>query len=281
MKYLFSLLTIALFLTNCGNDLPNPNVDPATQLQEEISNIKSYLLANNITAEETSSGLHYVIEEQGSGSFIDENAEINIILSGYFLDGTTFDGTVECTPATFRVSQLIQGIREGITKFNVGGKGTLYIPSALAFGQTANGPIPANTTVVFEFELVDLQPYEVGKMKAYIAEKGLTVDSTTSGIYYVIEEPGEGDHPTVSSTVTVNYKGYFLYGDIFDQSNTPATFELNNVILGWQEAIPLLKAGGSATFLIPSGRGYGSAGTQGIPGNSVLIFEVELIEFRN
>lgn len=281
MKYLFSLFTIALFLTNCGSDLPSPSIDSATQLQNEITDIKDYLVANNLTAEETNSGLHYIIEEKGSGSFIDENTEINIILKGYFLDGTTFDGTVECTPATFRVSQLIPGLIEGITNFNVGGKGTLLIPSALAFGQNGNGPIPSNATVIFEFELVDLEPFEIGKMKAYLAEKGLTADSTASGIYYIISEPGEGEHPTVNSTVTVNYKGYYLYGDTFDQSTTPATFELNSVILGWQEAIPLLKPGGKATFLIPSGRGYGSVGTQGIPGNSVLIFDVELIEFRN
>ena len=106
---------------------------------------------------------------------------------------------------------------------------------------------------------------------------------TKSGIHYVMEKEGEGDaHPTVNSQVTVHYRGTLLDGTVFDSSydrGEPISFKLSQVIPGWQEAIPLLKKGGKATFVIPSGMAYGARKAGKIPPNSVLAFEVELIDF--
>ncbi|MFN9955636.1 MAG: FKBP-type peptidyl-prolyl cis-trans isomerase, partial [bacterium] len=72
-----------------------------------------------------------------------------------------------------------------------------------------------------------------------------------------------------------------LDGTIFDQTtgNQTATFPLANLIPGWQEGIPLLQKGGKGTFLLPSALGYGPNPVGPIPANSVLIFEIELIDF--
>lgn len=84
--------------------------------------------------------------------------------------------------------------------------------------------------------------------------------------------------PTAASNVTVAYKGYFTSGTVFDQSPSAGiSFGLNNVIKGWTEGIPYFKAGGSGILLIPSSLGYGSSDYSGIPGGSVLIFDVNLI----
>lgn len=114
---------------------------------------------------------------------------------------------------------------------------------------------------------------------AYISAYGLDAQRTESGLYIVIDNPGTGASCDISSTVTVAYKGYFDNNDVFDESNG-ATFPLTNVIQGWQEGIPYFKEGGSGKLLIPSALGYGPTGQGPIQGNTVLIFDVELIDVQ-
>ena len=115
----------------------------------------------------------------------------------------------------------------------------------------------------------------------YIAENGLDANVTEQGLYYVIDEEGTGARPNLSSTVTVDYEGTTLDGNVFDSSydrGVPATFPLNNVILGWRIGIPLFREGGAGTLLIPSHMAYGDEPPPGssIGRNEVLIFDVEL-----
>jgi len=117
-------------------------------------------------------------------------------------------------------------------------------------------------------------------IQTYLADKNLTAQSTASGLHYIIEVEGDGEHPTVNSSVTVFYKGYYPDDVIFDQTGTnPATFPLGNVILGWQEGIPVFKKGGKGKLFLPSALAYGSTPPQGIPKNAVMIFDVELVSF--
>lgn len=112
----------------------------------------------------------------------------------------------------------------------------------------------------------------------YIADNDLNATRTSSGLYYVIDEEGTGDRPTAASNVTVAYKGYFTDKAVFDQSlETGVSFNLNGVIKGWVEGIPYFKEGGSGMLLVPAHLGYGSFNYRGIPGGSVLIFNVKLI----
>jgi FKBP-type peptidyl-prolyl cis-trans isomerase len=118
-------------------------------------------------------------------------------------------------------------------------------------------------------------------IQQYIRDKGLTADSTSSGLYYAIVDSGVGNAPNTGSYVTVYYKGYYTNGVIFDQTvGTTASFLLSNVIQGWKEGIPLIKKGGRITLLIPSALGYGANGFSSVPGNTVLIFDVELVNFQ-
>ena len=98
-------------------------------------------------------------------------------------------------------------------------------------------------------------------------------------MYYVINEAGTGKQPTTTSNVTVAYKGYFTNGSVFDQSNADGiSFGLQQVIRGWTEGIPYFKEGGSGILLVPAHLGYGNSDYSGIPGGSVLVFEVKLIK---
>jgi FKBP-type peptidyl-prolyl cis-trans isomerase FkpA len=112
----------------------------------------------------------------------------------------------------------------------------------------------------------------------YLAKNNLTAQKSESGLYYIIKEPGTGTQPTATSNVTVAYKGYYTNGTIFDQSSDAGiSFGLNQVIKGWTEGIPYFKTGGSGILLVPAHLGYGNYYYRGIPGGSVLIFDVKLI----
>jgi len=118
----------------------------------------------------------------------------------------------------------------------------------------------------------------------YAKEKNLTLQKTEKGVYYVIEKEGTGtEHPTLASTLTVHYHGTLLNGSVFDSSvdrGKSIDFPLSRVIVGWQDGIPVLTKGGKGKFIIPSSLGYGSRAAGKIPANSVLVFDVELIDFK-
>lgn len=125
---------------------------------------------------------------------------------------------------------------------------------------------------------IDYSAQNEQQIKDYLSKNNLTAERTESGLYYIINEPGEGENPTVTSKVTVAYKGYFTNGTVFDQSKEEGvSFGLNQVIKGWVEGIPYFKPGGSGTLFIPAHLGYGSFGTGFIPGGAVLIFDIKLI----
>ncbi|MEI6059392.1 MAG: FKBP-type peptidyl-prolyl cis-trans isomerase [Bacteroidota bacterium] len=131
-------------------------------------------------------------------------------------------------------------------------------------------------------DVTDYGPIDKKTIEAYLAANNLTAQSTASGLYYIIEKPGGVNHPTINSSVAVNYKGYLTDGTVFDasySSGTPANFALNALVAGWQEGLQLIGLKGKIKLLIPSALGYGSTAKTGIPANSVLIFDIELVEF--
>jgi len=111
----------------------------------------------------------------------------------------------------------------------------------------------------------------------YVSANNLSGQFTDSGLYYIIIEPGTEEKPVGTSRISVHYKGYYLDNVTFDEGNLSDIY-LSNLIKGWQEGIPYFKVGGSGKLLIPSALGYGTQGSGSIPPNSVLIFNIELIE---
>ena len=123
---------------------------------------------------------------------------------------------------------------------------------------------------------------EIGK--AFLAEnKKLDgVKTTDSGLQYRVITAGSGVNPKTTDTVTVHYRGTLIDGQEFDSSykrEQPATFPLNGVIKGWQEALPMMKEGGKWEIFVPSDLAYGPKGAGGAIGpNETLIFEIELLK---
>ena len=111
------------------------------------------------------------------------------------------------------------------------------------------------------------------------------VSFTESGIFFVIDDAGEGlERPTAESKITAHYTGRLLSGKKFDSSydrDQPLEFRLGQVIKGWQEACRMLGKGGKGTFIIPSGLAYGDRAVgEDIKENSVLVFSMDMLDFR-
>ena len=116
-------------------------------------------------------------------------------------------------------------------------------------------------------------------LAANTVKKGVV--TLPSGLQYTILADGTGKMPVSSDTVTVHYRGTLISGEEFDSSyrrDTPASFPVTGVIAGWTEALQLMKEGAKWQLFIPPELAYGERGPGSIGPNSMLIFEVELIE---
>ena len=280
-KYFFHLLLLAGLVGFIACKKSDPvALTPA----EEDAKIKEFIAKKNWAAQSTSEGVYYVIDSVGKGATPLLTDYVNIKFKGYLLNETLFNNSKDSS-YEFQMSTLITGLQIGLQKFKVGGKGKILIPSAYAFGSQSSTIVPANSIVVFEIELKSAKStnYEDDLIKAFITKKGWSAQTTPEGVYYVIDSVGTGANPTPSSAVTVFYKGYLLNETVFDsrlRPNTPVEFGLSNVIKGWQIGLPKFKAGSKGKLLIPSTYAYGNTATSGIPANSPLIFEIELVSFR-
>lgn len=113
------------------------------------------------------------------------------------------------------------------------------------------------------------------------ARPGVTV--TASGLQYEVLRSGDGAKPTASNTVKVHYHGTLTDGTVFDSSverGEPVEFPVTGVIKGWVEALQLMSVGDKWKLTIPSDLAYGPRAAGDIPPNSVLVFEVELLEVK-
>jgi len=117
----------------------------------------------------------------------------------------------------------------------------------------------------------------------FLSDNKISAIKHTSGLYYQIIQSGSGNITySPNTTVTANYTGRLLTGQVFDKSNAqPLSFKLGQVIVGWQIGVPIIQKGGKIRLFIPSGYGYGPQGSGPIPPNSVLDFDIELVDVQN
>lgn len=234
----------------------------------------------------TKSGLKCEFLQRGTGKKPQVGDKVVAHYTGTLLDGTKFDSSVDRgKPFEFPLGKgrVIKGWDEGFALLQVGDKAILTIPPELAYGERATGQIPANSTLIFEVELLNVIERIIPK--AFDIE-GKEVKKTESGLQYIMVQEGVGDFPVVGDQVFVHYTGYLEDGKIFDSSverGQPLPFPLGQgrVIKGWDEGVALLKKGGKARLIIPPELAYGERGYPGlIPENATLTFDVELMGIK-
>lgn len=117
---------------------------------------------------------------------------------------------------------------------------------------------------------------ETEEVRAYLKSSGIAATEDSLGYFYVISNPGSGEKPTACSDVTVNYEGFLTDGTKFD-GNKEMSFNLSQLIPGWQEGIPKLAPGGSMTLYLPPSLAYGDEASGTIPAHSILVFKIDLL----
>jgi FKBP-type peptidyl-prolyl cis-trans isomerase len=236
-------------------------------------------------AAKTASGLASKVLTPGTGKdHPSATDKVKVHYTGWTKGGQMFDSSVtRGEPITFPLNGVIKGWTEGLQLMVAGEKRRLWIPAALAYGETPRAGAPAGD-LVFDVELLEItaapKPPPVPEdVKAVPA----TAKKTASGLAYRILTPGDGkDHPPATSNVTVNYSGWTPDGKMFDSSVTrgqPARFRLSNVIKGWTEGVQLMTKGEKVRFWIPGELAYGDKPRPGAP-SGMLVFDIELIDFQ-
>lgn len=149
MRYLVFALVLVLTFSSCKKE----SIEEANERQ-----ILDYLEINGLTAEKHSSGLHFIVSQEGDGDFPNSDSTVEVYYRGYLTDNTEFDSRqAPDDPLSFGLDQVIEGWRIGIPLFSRGGSGTLFIPSDLGYGNNPpiGSDIPANGVIIFDVELVD------------------------------------------------------------------------------------------------------------------------------
>ena len=123
---------------------------------------------------------------------------------------------------------------------------------------------------------------EEATILAYAASNNINATKDPTGLYYEVIDPGTGAKPSSSSTVKVTYTGKLLNGQVFDQMTSPSAtgWVLSTLITGWQVGLPHISQGGSIKLIVPSSMAYGCSAIGSIPSNSILYFEVTLVQVQ-
>jgi len=278
MRKLLVLGLLLPLLVSCMKDADFTDYGP---IDEKI--ISDYLEQKDIEAVRHESGLYYKIVNPGIGKPIGLDAkqdeDVTFSYKAYLTNGKVFTDT-KGENITSNLWGFLPGLQIGLPKINRQGEIHLYIPSGLAYGASSPGGIPANSVVILEVK-VDRDQADIDEdiIAAYLEEQNITdAIRDESGLYYRIIKEGEGENVSENAIINVSYIGKLLDGTVFDEgtlNNTP----LVGLIEAWKVGIPNLKKGSQAIFYCPSQLGYGSQESDKIPANSILIFDVNIIDF--
>lgn len=116
------------------------------------------------------------------------------------------------------------------------------------------------------------------EIASYVKKNKLDMEQSESGLYYKVHEEGEGAPIRQTAILSAIYTGRLLNGEVFDEQKTPMELTLSNLIHGWREVVYYLRPGGKATIIVPPQLGYGKQKLPKVPENSILIFDIEIVD---
>lgn len=281
------------------------------------SDLKEFLLENNINTSETSDGIHYQIEKNGVGAYPKAGDYVMVRFTASLLNGYVFDRSDEDEPFIFRVGnrEVIRGFDKAVTLLKTGGKGTFYLPPELGYReQGVRDRVPPNSPLKYEIELVQIMNFEeydqyMRKLeeierrefeyerariaqrdqeliKNYLQEHYPNAIVLPSGVGYVIVNTGRGPTPKAGQRLKVLYEGFLLDGTPIENPSTKKNYEFylgaGSVMPGWEEGLKYFNEGSEGWLIIPSEMAYGPMSIKedniDIPANSVLLFWVKVLE---
>jgi FKBP-type peptidyl-prolyl cis-trans isomerase FkpA len=285
----FLVATVILFLVSCSKEevaLPYEE-----QLAKDVAAVDAYLLDKGLVAEKDISGFRYITSLPGSSFKPALEDSVKIKYSCKYLSETPIFTNLEKTSL---LSKLIKAFQTQLPRMGEGGNILLYVPSGLAYGaypvEITKGVIPKNSNLIFDVTLLKVIPEYTKQLKKdtteignYLRTNSIPTKKDASGLSYKISLPGSSAAlvPSASDSVVITYTGKILStGIAFDQSLTPKGYRLSTktTLKAFQKAFPLFSEGTKAILFVPSGLGYGSYEKLGVPPNTNLVYEVELVK---
>lgn len=243
-----------------------------------ISLLVAPLLAQTPTFQQTTL-------KAGEGTPAAKGDVIQVHYTGWLSDSTRFDSSRDREePLEFSLGagMVIQGWEKGIVGMKLGEVRRLVIPPELGYGDRAVGPIPENSVLIFEVELLSVQkgmgPDEFPKD---LAQWKWT--SLSTGVEIRTEKSGSGIKAQLGNRLQVHYTGWLRGGTRFASSRTlsksmEVVLGAGQVIRGWEVGLQGIQTGEVRWLKVQPSQGYGSAALAKIPPNSELIFRVECVE---
>ena len=234
----------------------------------------------------TPSGLRFRIVKPGFGRKPAVTDTVKVNYTGWTTDGRMIDSSViKNEPAEFSLGGVIVGWTEGIPLMSVGDRFRFWIPEELAFKGATGRP---QGPLVFDIELLEIKvpvKVEANDPNAQAAPPDVAAPppdakKTPKGVFYKILKAVPGSpHPKVTDAVKIDYSGWTTDGKPFDSSKSkgrPYDTRLQDVIVGWQEGVPMVGVGESARLWIPAELAYpNGGGPQGM-----LVFDIDLLEIK-
>lgn len=274
------------------------------------SALVNYLQENNISAQKTPEGLHYLVTKKGNGTSPTKGDYALLSYRAMLLDSTVFDQSEVDNPFVFQVGnhEVIKGLDQGVQLLKKGGAATLFVPPALGYQQYGvQGAVPPDAALIYEVELLDVMDFDnydqymreleekerkvyeqrrrdqfqqdLKTIETYAEAHNLIVRRTNSGLSYVITKAGKGVPPKPGSLVKVAYEGFLTDDTSFDKSEKfEFTLGAAKVIEGWEEGLQHFAPGSEGWLLVPSKLAYGPLPVGKIPANSVLIFKIKMLK---
>lgn len=233
------------------------------------------------------SGLKYIeVKRVKKGVRAKDGDRVYVNYTGYFTNGKVFDASYDRGEPLVLVlgrNQVITGWEMGLQGMREGEERRLLIPYQLAYGEKGRGSIPAKSDLIFDVEMMKVEPDAIPKPFDISGKDTIT---TKSGLKYVIVKKTDGEKVVPGDTVILDYVVYFPDGKILE-----STYERNDSLIivagkpmmipGIMEAVELLRKGEKARFIIPYKLAFGEAGRPPvIPAKTDLIFDVYLRNIR-
>jgi FKBP-type peptidyl-prolyl cis-trans isomerase FkpA len=282
MKIAQALLLLVVIGLYCACSKSPASFDQVTEFTKDTTSIRSYLTENGIHATKLSQGIWFVVDSTSTGirpTYSDSmivNYKMKLVSNGSVADQST-------TPTTLVLSSLITGIQYTMPQFQKGSRGRIFIPSYYGYGNTASGNIPANSSLIFDFKLIDVKDHQLqldtAAIGAYLRGHDVQPHIDPSGLRYVIDTLRAGAVPSLLDSVSVKYTARLIStGAVVDQKTTAVTFLLADLIVAWQIALPKIQAGSTMTLYCPSSLAYGPNVAGTIPQNSNLVFTIQLVK---
>jgi len=264
--------------------LPAAIQDPATQ---EPATQEPAPKASEIPADTKlitlPSGLQYSILKPGA-----EGAEtprmgdrVTVHYTGWLTDGTKFDSSRQKGPLTTALGEVVEGWNEGLLYCPVGAQIKLTIPPTLGYGDKDSGPIPANSTLVFEVELLSIDKRSM-PFVAWPTDEALIQRDAETGLAWHVIEPGRGE-PLTGRTAVLDFALHNLGGGFVASS---ASQRVGQLSVGGgaprfrflANAPAHLREGARVLFNVPPDLAFGATELPNLPANSPSLWQVEVMQ---